>query len=82
MNLAQRRLLMNEFIFLQFGYSSLVWMFHSKKLNNRIKNIRKRALRTDFRDYKSTFHRSVKQNEFVICTSKKPTPRFLRKQMA
>ena len=65
MNLAQRRLLMNEFIFLQFGYCSLVWMFHSKKLNNRIKNIRKRALRTDFRDYKPTFYRLVKQNEFV-----------------
>ena len=65
MNLAQRRLLMNEFIFLQFGYCSVVWMFHSKKLNNRIKNIRKRALRTDFRDYKPTFYRLVKQNEFV-----------------
>ena len=38
-NLAQRRLIMYAFIFSQFGYCPLVWMFHSRKLNNRINNI-------------------------------------------
>ena len=36
-NLAQRRLIMNGFIFSQFGYCPPVWMFHSRKLNNPIK---------------------------------------------
>ena len=39
MNLAQRRLIMNAFTFLQFKYCPLVWMFHSRKLNNHINNI-------------------------------------------
>ena len=45
MNLAHHRLIMNAFIFGQFGYCPLVWMFHSRKLNNHINNIHERALR-------------------------------------
>ena len=55
-NLAQRGLILNAFIFLQFGCCPLVWMFHSRKLNNRINNIHERALRIVFRNYESTFH--------------------------
>ena len=49
-NLAQRRLIMNAFIFSQLGYCPPVWMFHSRKLNN----IHERALRIAYRDYEST----------------------------
>ena len=65
MNLAQRRLIMNAFIFLQFEYCPLVWMFHGRKLNNRINNIHERALRTVFRDYELTFEQLLKQNKSV-----------------
>ena len=65
MNLTQRRLIMNAFIFSQFGYCPLVWMFHSRKLNNRINNIHERALRIVYRDYKSTFKQLLKQNKSV-----------------
>ena len=65
MNLAQRRLIMNAFIFSQFGYCPLVWMFHSRKLNNRINSIHECALRTVFRDYESTFQQLLKQNKSV-----------------
>ena len=65
MNLAQRRLIMNAFIFSQFGYCPLVWMFHSRKLNNRINNIHELALRIVFRDYKSTFQQLLKENNSV-----------------
>ena len=65
MNLAQRRLIMNAFIFSQFGYCPLVWMFHSRKLNNRINNIHEGALRIVFRDHKSTFQQMLKQNKSV-----------------
>ena len=69
-NLAQRRLIMYAFIFSQFGYCPLVWMFHSRKLNNRINNIHQHALRIVYRDYESTFQQLLKQNKPV---SKKPT---------
>ena len=65
MNLARDRLIMNAFIFLQLGYCLLVWMFHSRKLNNRINNIHERALRIVFRDYESTFQQLLKQNKSV-----------------
>ena len=55
MNLAQRRLIMNAFIFSQFGYCPVVWIFDSRKLNIRINNIHERVLRIVFRDYESTF---------------------------
>ena len=61
MNLAQRMLIVNAFIFSQFGYCPLVWMFHSRKLNRR-NNIHERALRIAYRDYKSTFQQLLKQN--------------------
>ena len=66
MNLAQRRLIMNAFIFSQFGYCPLVWMFHSRKLNNRINNIHERALTIIYRDYESTFQQLLKQNNSVV----------------
>ena len=53
---------MNAFIFLQFGYCPLVWMFHGQKLISGIDNVYKRALRTAFRDYKSTFTPFLKQS--------------------
>ena len=65
MNLAQHRLIMNVFIFSQFGYCPLVWMFHSRKLNNRINNIHERALRIVYRDYESTLQQLLKQNKSV-----------------
>ena len=65
MNAAHRRLIMNAFIFSQFGYCPLVWMFHSRKLNNRINNIHDRALRIVYRDYEFTFQQLLKQNKSV-----------------
>ena len=35
LNLAQCRFITNAFIFSQFGYCPLVWLFHSRKLNTR-----------------------------------------------
>ena len=43
------RLLLKAFIESQFSYCSLVWMFHSRVLNNRI-NLHERALRFVYKD--------------------------------
>ena len=45
MDLPKRKVLMKAFITSQFSYCPLIWMFHSRTLNNRINNIRERALR-------------------------------------
>ena len=56
MNLQQRRTLMKAFVVSQFNYCPLLWMFHSRTLNNRINNLHERALRIVYNDDHSTFN--------------------------
>ena len=55
MNNNKLRLLMKTFIESQFSYCSLIWMFHSRMLNNRINNLQERALRLVHKDNSSSF---------------------------
>ena len=67
MNIKQRRTIMKSFIQSQFGYCPLVWMFHSRKLNNRIDKIHERSLRVVYDDSQSTFRELLnKDNSFTI----------------
>ena len=61
------RLVMKAFKTSQFGYCPLVWMFHSRGLNNRINKIHEKALRLVYKDNKSTFSElSDKDNSVTI----------------
>ena len=51
----QMQTIMKAVINSQFGYCPLVWMFHSRTLNNRINKIHERALRMVYNDNISTF---------------------------
>ena len=55
MSLNKRRVLMKTFVESQFNYYLLIWMFHSRRLNNKINNVHERALRIVYSDYNSTF---------------------------
>ena len=55
MTMETRRIIMKTFIRSQFGYCPLVWMFCSRRLNNRINRIHERSLRVVYNDYNSTF---------------------------
>ena len=55
MTLNQRKTIMQTFFLSHFGYCPLVWMFHSRKLNNRINRLHKRALQIVYNDYESSF---------------------------
>ena len=55
LNFDQRRLIMNSFIMCHFSYCPVVWMFHSRKLNNRINRLHERVLRIIYKDYNSSF---------------------------
>ena len=46
---------MKSFVTSQFGYFLLIWMFHSRRLNNTINSIHERALRITYQDQTSTF---------------------------
>ena len=62
MNMEQRRKIMKAFIASQFGYCPVVWMFHSRMLNNRINKIDERALRIVYKDFSSTFEQLLQKD--------------------
>ena len=64
MNVEQRRKLMKAFIASQFGYCPVVWMFHSRMLNNRINKIHERALRIVYKDFSSIFEQLLQQDRY------------------
>ena len=55
LSFTRRKILMKSFVESQFAYCPLVWMFCSKKSNNRINQIHERALRLVYKDSTSTF---------------------------
>ena len=63
MTLKQRKVTMQSFISSQFGYCPLVWMLHSRKLNNRINRLHDRALRLVYQDKNSTFKELLEKDE-------------------
>ena len=61
------RTLMKAFIESQFGYCPLIWMFHSRALNNRINRIHERALRLVYKNSNLSFEELLrKDNSFSI----------------
>ena len=67
METSKLRILMKSFIEAQFSYCPLIWMYHSRKLNNRINRIHERALRIAYCDEKSTFNELLtKDNSLTI----------------
>ena len=59
------RLLMKAFIESQFSYCPLVWMYHSRTLNNKINKLHERALRLVYRDYDLSFHQLLDMDNSV-----------------
>ena len=55
MNKDKLRLLMKALIKSQFSYCHLVWMFHSRTLNNKINKLHNRALRLVYKGDKLSF---------------------------
>ena len=52
---AKLKTLMKSFVISQFSYCALVWMFHSKGMNNRINHLHERALMLVYNGHMSTF---------------------------
>ena len=65
MSLDKRRIIMKAFINSQFGYCPLIWMNHSRTLNNRINRIHERSLRVVYNDKKSTFEELLEKDKSI-----------------
>ena len=66
-SLKKRRIVMKIFIESQFKCCSLIWMFHSRTINNKINRSHERALRIVYSDYKSCFEGILmRDNSFSI----------------
>ena len=65
LTLNQRKILMKAFIDSQFNYCSLVWMFHSRAINNKINKLHERALRITYKDSYSSFEELLKKDNSV-----------------
>ena len=50
MNINKQRMLMKTFVSSQFSYWPLIWMFHSRKMEDRINCTHKRALKLVYQD--------------------------------
>ena len=56
MSLEKRRIVLKTFVESQFNYCPLIWMLHSRTLNDKINSFHERALRVVYSDYKSSFN--------------------------
>ena len=65
MDLPKRKVLMKAFITSQFSYCPLIWMFHSRTLNDRINNIHEKALRLTCKDNQSSFKELLEKDHSV-----------------
>ena len=65
MDLPKRQVIMKSFIPSQFGYCPLIWMFHSRALNDKINSVHERALIIIYNDSKSTFEGLLNKDNSV-----------------
>ena len=62
MRFEQRKHIVHSFITSHFSYCPLVWMFHSRRLNNHINHIHERDLRIIYQDYNSSLKHLVRKD--------------------
>ena len=56
---------MKSLVTSQFVYCPLIWMLHSRRLNNKINSIRERALRITYQDHMSTYQELLNKDNSV-----------------
>ena len=66
MRFEQRKHIINLFITSHFSHYQLVWMFHSRHLNNGIDPIHERTLKIIYQDYNSSFKELLRKDKTKI----------------
>ena len=57
LNIKKKKVLMTAFFTTKFSYCPLIWMFHSRKLNNRINKLHECCLPIVYSDNTSSFEK-------------------------
>ena len=65
MNIHKRRTIMKSFLTSQFSYCPLIWMFHIRRLNNKINSKYERGLRITYQDNTSIFQELLNKDNSV-----------------
>ena len=65
MNLSKKNVLMNSFFKSQFSYCPLVWMCHSRTINNKINHLHERCLRLIYNNKISSFKELLERDRSV-----------------
>ena len=65
MNFDKLKIIMKAFFESQFSYCPLIWMFHSRTLNNKINKLHERALRIVYKNSHCTFQQLLKLDNTV-----------------
>ena len=63
MSLSKKKILMNSFFNSQFGYCPLIWMFHSRIMNNKINRLHERCMRLIYEDKTSSSEELLEQEK-------------------
>ena len=66
MNIGKRHVHMNSFFNSQFNYCPLVWIFHSRSINNKINHLHKRVLCIVYSNFKSSFENLLQKDGTVL----------------
>ena len=66
MRFEQRKRIVNLFITSRFSHYPLVWMFHSRRINNRIDHIHERASKIIYQDCNSSFKELLRKDKTKI----------------
>ena len=64
-SLCKKKILMNSFFNSQFSYCPLIWMFHSRIMNNKINRLHERYMRLIYGDKTSSFEELLDQDKSV-----------------
>ena len=65
MNLSKKNVLMNSFFKSQFSYCPLVWMCHSRTINNKINHLHERCLCLIYNNKISSFKELLERDRSV-----------------
>ena len=66
MSLSKKKILINSFFNSQFSYCPLIWMLHSRMMNNTINWLHERCMRVVYGDKMSSFEELLEQDKSVL----------------
>ena len=65
MSLSKEKIMINSCFNLQFSYCPLIWMFHSRIMNNKINRLHERCMRLIYGDKTSSFEELIERGKSV-----------------